>query len=197
MTGHLVMLHGMTGTSEMIRPFAERICPNGWNICDIDAPFSHPKRGFAWWMRDDPPEAPLDSETLQQVELSIDHVLSSIPKDGPLIVGGFSQGAAIAQELLLTEVSDRIVGVVVIGSKAIRSLLLMERLIENKPMHMLSMHGERDHILPMQQADECAKLYEESGWEVTKIRHPKGHVIDMSHVETIVSWVLEVVYCLR
>ena len=194
MVGHLVMLHGMTGTSEMIRPFTESICPNGWGICHIDAPFEHPKRGFAWWRRDDPPEAPLDSATLEQVDESIAHVISSIPKDGPLIVGGFSQGAAIAQELLLTEVSKRIVGVIVIGSMAIRPLLLMERLIDFPPKLMLSMHGERDHILSIQKADECANLYEEVGWKVTRIRHPKGHMIDMSHVETIMNWMLEVVY---
>ena len=28
----LVMMHGMTGTSDMMRPFAEKILPKGWNL---------------------------------------------------------------------------------------------------------------------------------------------------------------------
>ena len=39
----LVMMHGMTGTSEMMRPFAEKILPNGWNLLVPQAEFPHPK----------------------------------------------------------------------------------------------------------------------------------------------------------
>ena len=35
------MMHGMTGTSEMMRPFAEKVLPEGWNLLVPQAEFSH------------------------------------------------------------------------------------------------------------------------------------------------------------
>ena len=43
------MMHGMTGTSEMMRPFAEKILPEGWNLLVPQADFTHPNRGYTWW----------------------------------------------------------------------------------------------------------------------------------------------------
>ena len=40
----LVMMHGMTGTSEMMRPFAEKILPSGWDLLVPQAEFEHPNR---------------------------------------------------------------------------------------------------------------------------------------------------------
>ena len=45
----LVMMHGMTGTAAMMRPFAEKVLPDGWNLLVPEAEFSHPNRGFTWW----------------------------------------------------------------------------------------------------------------------------------------------------
>ena len=45
----LVMMHGMTGTSGMMRPFAEKILSDGWDLLVPQAEFEHPKRGFTWW----------------------------------------------------------------------------------------------------------------------------------------------------
>ena len=46
----LVMMHGMTGTAEMMRPFAEKILPEGWNLLVPRAEFwLHPNRGYTWW----------------------------------------------------------------------------------------------------------------------------------------------------
>ena len=53
--GTLVMLHGLTGTPEMIRPLAETLCPPGWEILLPEGPFKHPERGSGWWIRDAPP----------------------------------------------------------------------------------------------------------------------------------------------
>ena len=34
------MMHGMTGTAEMMRPFAEKILPEGWTLLVPDARFN-------------------------------------------------------------------------------------------------------------------------------------------------------------
>lgn len=193
MVGHFVMLHGMTGSAEKIAPLAEKFCPDGWDVLVLTAPLPHPKGGFAWWVRDTLVTEALDESTLQQVQESIDFVVDNLPSEGPLIVGGFSQGAAIAQELLLTAIADRIVGVVVIGSKAIRPLMIYEKLCELPVQRMFSMHGERDAIVPIKQADECAVLYEEAGWDVTRVRHKKGHMVDLGSEDKLHNWLSKTV----
>jgi predicted esterase len=58
---------------------------------------------------------------------------------------------------------------------------------------MFSMHGERDAIVPIKQADEYALLYEEAGWDVTKVRHQKGHMVDLGSEDTLHDWLREIV----
>ncbi|HHZ73908.1 MAG TPA: alpha/beta fold hydrolase [Candidatus Poseidoniales archaeon] len=193
MVGHFVMLHGITGSADKMRPLAEKFCPSGWDVLVLDAPFPHPRGGFAWWIRDAPATEYLDNETLSQLQISVDFVVGNLPTDGPIIVGGFSQGGAVAQELLLTEAAERIVGVVVLASTAARPLILLEKLCELPSQRLFSMHGERDAIVPMKQADEYTRLYEEAGWDVTKVRHQKGHMVDLGSEDTLHDWLRKTV----
>ena len=39
------MMHGMTGTAEMMQPFAEKILREGWTLLVPEARFDHPVRG--------------------------------------------------------------------------------------------------------------------------------------------------------
>ena len=49
----LVMMHGMTGTADMMRPFAEKILPEGWTLIVPEARYKHPMRGLTWWRYED------------------------------------------------------------------------------------------------------------------------------------------------
>ena len=186
--GTLVMLHGLTGTGEMVRPLGEALCPEGWTLLLPEGPHVHPKRGRGWWIRDAPPEEPLDSATLSQVDESLASLISQIPS-GPLIVGGFSQGSALAQELLATDFSKEIYGVIVIGGKSARPMDLRLSLANVTPKRLISMHGESDHIVPMWQADQTVEIFEEAGWDVTVLRHHKGHMVNLSQQQELVDWI--------
>ena len=146
-SGTLVMLHGMTGTSEKMQPLAESLAPNGWNVICPQAEIEHPTRGgFAWWLRAEDPTLPLDSESQTQVEDSMQRVIREIP-NGPVIIGGFSQGGAIASALLETDLHERIVGLVLIGTKTVRPDFLTESLPFLKPREVVWMHGKKDCLL--------------------------------------------------
>ena len=104
----------MTGNAEMMRPFAEKILPEGWTLIVPQARYDHPVRGLTWWRYED-----YDADATRRANLSrrelidVDSSLSQLeqiiaeqaPK-GPLIVGGFSQGGAMAQELLHLPIAD-------------------------------------------------------------------------------------------
>ena len=186
--GTLVMLHGLTGTAEMIRPLGESLCPDGWDLLLPEGPLVHPKRGRGWWIREAPPEVPLDESTLIQISESLSSLEPQIP-DGPLIVGGFSQGSALAQELLTTGCGPRIHGVIVIGGKSARPEILRMYLKQLPPSRLLSMHGESDHLVPLSQGDETVDIFREANWDITVLRHQKGHMVNLAQQRELVDWV--------
>ena len=185
--GTLVMLHGMTGTSEKMQPLADRLVPNGWNVICPQAEIEHPNRGgFAWWLRAEDPTLPLDSESQMQVEESMQRVIEVIP-DGPVIIGGFSQGGAIASALLETDLQERIVGLVLIGTKTVRPDPLIESLPFLKPREVVWMHGARDHLVSLEVAIEHAEIFESVGWQVTRLEHEKGHMVNLNQLSELKS----------
>ena len=184
----LVMMHGMTGTSEMMRPFAEKILPEGWNLLVPQAEFEHPNRGYTWWRYeggDNPERRILTAKELSDVDASL-LKLSNILPDDELVLGGFSQGGAMAQELL--QFNLKVLGVIAIGTRTVRPLELRDRLTEISPSKLMWMHGESDHRVSLEAGLEIPEIFEESGWNVTRIQHHKGHMIPIEFHEQVKEW---------
>lgn len=189
----LVMMHGMTGTSEMMRPFAEKILPAGWNLLVPQAEFPHPNRGFTWWRYeggDNPGRRILSAKELSDVDSSLLKLSNMLPDD-QLVLGGFSQGGAMAQELLQFDLN--ILGIVAIATRAVRPLELRDRLSEITVGKLLWMHGESDHRVSLEAGLEIPELFLESGWDVTKIQHHKGHMIPIEYHENVKDWLANLV----
>ena len=192
----LIMMHGMTGDASMMRPFAEKILPDGWTLLVPEARFAHPTRGRPWWRYED-----CDADVTRRMSLSrkelmdVDSSLSQLEKliaeeapMGPLVVGGFSQGGAMAQELLQLPVADRIQGVVCMGTRLVRPMELRLRLSELEPKRLFWMHGEKDVRVPIEDGWAIAHLFESAGWAVELIEHPKGHMIPIEHHPALREW---------
>ena len=189
-------MHGMTGDASMMRPFAEKILPDGWTLLVPEARFAHPTRGRTWWRYED-----FDADVTRRMSLSrkelmdVDSSLSQLEKliaeeapMGPLVVGGFSQGGAMAQELLQLPVADRIQGVVCMGTRLVRPMELRLRLSELEPKRLFWMHGEKDVRVPIEDGWAIAHLFESAGWAVELIEHPKGHMIPIEHHPALREW---------
>ncbi|MEC8152339.1 MAG: alpha/beta fold hydrolase [Candidatus Thermoplasmatota archaeon] len=192
----LIMMHGMTGDASMMRPFAEKILPDGWTLLVPEARFAHPTRGRTWWRYED-----FDADVTRRMSLTrkelmdVDSSLSQLEKliaeeapMGPLVVGGFSQGGAMAQELLQLPVADRIQGVVCMGTRLVRPMELRLRLSELEPKRLFWMHGEKDVRVPIEDGWAIAHLFESAGWAVELIEHPKGHMIPIEHHPALREW---------
>ena len=73
------MLHGMTGTSAMMQPFAQKICPEGWTLLVPEGRFEHPKRGKSWWRYENWDADVTRRRQLSRVELmDVDSSISQI-----------------------------------------------------------------------------------------------------------------------
>ena len=62
---------------------------------------------------------------------------------GPLVVGGFSQGGAMAQELLQLPIADRIQGVVCMATRLVRPMELRLRLNELESKRLFWMRSAK------------------------------------------------------
>jgi len=186
------MMHGMTGTATMMRPFAEKILPEGWDLIVPEAQFEHPKRGFTWWRYeggDNPNRRILSSTELSDVDSSLLKLIELIPRDN-VVLGGFSQGGAMAQELLQFDID--VLGIIAMGTRVVRPLELRQRLQEIPKSKLLWMHGERDHRVSLEAGLEIPQIFEEAEWNVEKIQHSKGHMIPVEFHNSIRNWLINI-----
>ncbi|HII87396.1 MAG: alpha/beta fold hydrolase [Candidatus Poseidoniaceae archaeon] len=192
----LIMMHGMTGNAAMMRPFAEKVLPEGWTLIVPEARYTHPRRGRTWWRYEDE-----DADATRRMNLSrrelidVDSSLSQLEQliaehapMGSLVVGGFSQGGAMAQEMLQLPMADRIIGVVAIGTRLVRGMELGVRLAELDSKHLFWMHGERDLRVSIQDGWAVVHTFEAAGWALELIEHKKGHMIPMEHHDALKEW---------
>ena len=188
----LVMMHGMTGTATMMRPFAEKILPEGWDLIVPEAQFEHPRRGFTWWRYeggDNPNRRILSSTELSDVDSSLLKLIELIPQDN-VVLGGFSQGGAMAQELLQFDID--VLGIIAMGTRVVRPLELRQRLQEIPKSKLLWMHGETDHRVSLEAGLEIPQIFEEAEWNVEKIQHSKGHMIPVEFHNSIRNWLINI-----
>ena len=131
----------------------------------------------------------ITDKLLREVQKSINYLTEMLPSDGKIILGGFSQGGAMAQIMLLSKISSRISGLVLLGTRSIEEQKLREALRKLKPIPVLWMHGLSDEIIKFEDSLELVNIFEDEGWDVTKIIHEKGHVIPLELHEDVKKFV--------
>ena len=183
MSGTLVMLHGMSGTSEKMMPLANQLVPNDWEVYCPQATIPHPNLGgYAWWIKEED-GINYDDYVLQAYD-SLTKLIEELP-EGPLIVGGFSQGGAMASMMMERNIQDRILGLVLIGTMSINTSGLEDAMSNIWQRPVVWMHGEKDKIISISVAEKHIKVFEKGGWKVIKLRHQKGHMVDISQLDKL------------
>ena len=186
----LVMLHGMTGTAAMMRDFAQSILPDSWDLITPQASFIHPQRGFTWWRYENESyqgRLSLSATELTDVDVSLLKLVESMPDDD-LVLGGFSQGGAIAMEMLQFPLASRVKGIIAISTRVVRPLELRMRLQELPTRDLLWMHGENDRRVRLE-ADKIVEVFGESGrhsrFAVGTNSLPRGVVVEIEAIAEI------------
>ena len=54
-----------------------------------------------------------------------------------------------------------------------------------KPRKVVWMHGSRDHLVPIEQGIEHIEIFEQADWEVTKLKHEKGHMVNLNQLDEL------------
>tara|TARA_B100000945_G_C20191790_1_gene507226 strand:- start:40 stop:621 length:582 start_codon:yes stop_codon:yes gene_type:complete len=188
------MLHGLTGDGNMMMEFAKKICPKDCNLVVPDAPFKHEKRGYCWWEYSEElrKKGVVNEKALAEIQHSINFLENVVPEKGEIIIGGFSQGAAMAQIMLLSEIKKRISGMILLGTRGIKDVHLREGLGNIDPVPVLWMHGKSDEIIPFEEALILPETMLEENWDVKQIIHNRGHVIPSEYHLEVADFVEEI-----
>ena len=122
----------------------------------------------------------------------VDLILREAPDDD-IILGGFSQGAAMALEVMQhPSIRYSVKGLILISGKVLRYQNVAKHL-QDHPVPAVWMHGDRDEMVPMHQGIEVYDVLNEAGCPLLDLRHEKGHMVDLSQKAKIVDWVSSVV----
>jgi len=180
---HVMLLHGFGAPADDLVPLAE--------VLDVRAQFSFPAApldlgpqyfgGRAWWMLDpdvlDHPERDRSNEVPEGLPAARKQVLAAIEKiDGPLVIGGFSQGAMLACDVALH--TDRpLAGLVLMSATLINATEWRTRAPSRKGLPVFQAHGTRDPLLTFEAAEKLRDLLREAGLGVAFHPFRGGHEI--------------------
>lgn len=196
----LVLLHGYTGTEAKMRAFAERVLPDGWALHVPEAMHAvdgleDGSRGRTWWRMDREnlsrtPKGRLTPLELDDMDRSALQLEDELPS-GPLVVGGFSQGGIMAQQLLHLDAGQRVAGVMALGTRCVRPMDLRLRLNDLQRGGLCWMHGRSDARVPLAEAEVILDVFTEANWSITAIHHDRGHVIPSRTHDALRSWIAQ------
>ena len=180
---HVMLLHGFGAPADDLVPLAQ--------VLDVRAQFSFPAApidmgpqyfgGRAWWMLDpdvfDHPERDRSNETPEGLPAAREQILAAIEKiDGPLVIGGFSQGAMLACDVAL-HTNRPLAGLVLMSATLINAPEWRKLAPARKGLPVFQSHGTRDPLLTFEAAEKLRDLLLEAGLGVEFHPFRGGHEI--------------------
>jgi phospholipase/carboxylesterase len=189
-----VLLHGYGSTPEAWEPFASTIAlpPRGRFVFprgpETTVPPDGPVGGRAWWRLDlashIPPGHKVPDLSATQPP-GIKHAATlvrtllrdlAISPRGPVVLGGFSQGAMVASQVAFSS-KDRLAALVLLSGTAVDEATWERELARRRGLPVFIAHGRRDEILPFEVADRLRRKMEAAGLRVTWLPFEGGHEV--------------------
>ncbi len=163
----LVLLHGHAGHPRTFTGLAPALA--------LVAPVARPlAQGLPTWWSDDS-DGPSDDD--------VDHVV--LP-DGPVVLGGFSQGAAMA--LAVAARRPEVVGLVLVAGFLVEPPADWQH--SKRPL-TLCMHSDDDEIVDPFLGARLARWIHQSGCEVSENHYDGGHQWTSEVDRRVIEWVNE------
>jgi phospholipase/carboxylesterase len=96
--------------------------------------------------------------------------------DGPIVLGGFSQGAMLSGDVAF-QTDQELAGVVLLGGTTVNEAGWVERFPGRRRMPIFIAHGRRDAVLPFAIAERFADKLKTAGLDVTWVPFEGGHEV--------------------
>ncbi|GAB3436918.1 hypothetical protein GCM10027517_07750 [Phycicoccus ginsengisoli] len=184
----VVLLHGRGSHEQEIIALASHL-PAGVEYAAVRAPIAE-GGGFAWFANRGigRPVASSLAETMAWFRAWLDGVA---PAGRPVVLVGFSGGAAFAGGLALAD-PERYVGAAILyGTLPFDAGVPLDRgRLANLPVFVAQ--GEADHVIPRELLDRTwSWLHTESGAPTVGRRDPGGHGLTVGTVRRLAAWLGE------
>jgi len=193
----VVLCHGFGASGTDLVPLADEIAaPPGTRFVFPEAPVTLPAQfgsGRAWWMidvmrmqmamltnqkRELTKEIP---EGLAEANAKLNAMLIGLEaaidmKREKLVLGGFSQGAMLATDVVLRS-SDPVAGLVVMSGAYIAEAEWSQLMPSREDLPVFQSHGSNDPLLPVDIAERLRNALVAAGLPVTWVPFSGGHGI--------------------
>ncbi len=206
----LVLLHGYSSSAEQWAPFTKTIqwpahgrfvFPQG---PEITVPPDGPAGGRAWWpleLGSHVPPGPSISDLSHTrplglrtaADLVVD-LLTQIDRSpgGPVVLGGFSQGAMVASEVAFQR-DTPLTALIILSGTVVDEESWRAHYASRKGLPVFMSHGRSDGVLPFAVADRMREDLEAAGMAVTWHPFDGGHEIPGEVVEALNAFLARVV----
>lgn len=133
-----------------------------------------------------------DEAGIRKAQKSIEQLLESILKSGipseRIILGGFSQGGALALHIAL-RYPKKLAGAIGLSTYLpLADLVGQERHSTNADLPLFLAHGTQDAIVPYQFGRVSYQLLNDLGHSVSWHEYPMGHNVSIEEVRDISNW---------
>lgn len=178
----MVLLHGLGADERDLMGLApyfderlEIICPR--------APLASEWGGYSWFnIQQDPGGLGVDGEQARNSLAMLIEFLRDVP--GPILLGGFSQGAMMSVGVLL-ERGDLAEGILQMSG----GWLPCFETVDFHPKPVFASHGTQDPIVHFEFGRDSALQLEELGCTVDFNAYPMAHEISQECLQDMVRWV--------
>jgi thioredoxin len=195
----LVLVHGLGADERDLGGLLPYLDPEGRFLAVLPrGPVAAPP-GFAWYGIDSVQASGATADTtflssLQELDDLLDQVCTEQGKErGEAVVGGFSQGAALALALGLRQ-SDRPHPAAILALSTylpeVDGLTYDWDAAPSIPV--LLQHGTDDPLIPIERGRAAAQALEEHGSPVTYREYPMGHEVSLPSIQQAHEWLLAV-----
>lgn len=182
---NVVLLHGYGSNSGDWLQFVKTIqLPGNARLVFPDGPWRGPNGARGWWWLNLEGYVPkgerlpdLSAANPGGIKIASQLVrtfLEDVP--GPIVLGGFSQGAMLSGEIAF-QTDQPLAGLVLLGGTTVNEAAWVERLPSRRSLPIFIAHGRDDGVLPFAIAERFAGKLKTAGLNVTWFPFEGGHNI--------------------
>lgn len=196
-----IWLHGQGASSEDLIPLFKNLTGSrelGLRYLAPDAPMrliraNGNRPGRVWYDMASEDSTEPDPETLEETRNRLASLLDTERQQGmpsgKTMIGGFSQGAAVALHAGL-QYPHTLAGIIVLSGEVIDPENLKKRVhAANAATPILMIHGEHDSLVPLGEAEANRDRLRSMGFPVDWHSLPLDHEISMETIGIVDQWI--------
>lgn len=197
----VVLLHGYGSRAEDWLQFVGKLqVPNNGRLIFPQGPLRGPVSGSRgwWWLnieghvpegRQLPDFSTANPGGIKVASRMVRKYLEDL--DGPIVLGGFSQGAMLSAEIAF-QTDQEMAALVMLGGTTVNEDAWVERFPGRRRMPIFIAHGRQDGVLPFDIAERFAGRLKAAGLDVTWVPFDGGHGMPVEVIQQLNAFLAEV-----